>query len=116
MKITKILNNNVVISVINGEERIVMGAGIAFGKKNGHVLEKDKINKVFRMTSEEQERMLTLIKELDDDVLLVSQEIIVEANKLYKEALSESIYTALKDYINYVIKCFKDRTISNNRL
>ncbi|WP_436861672.1 CAT RNA binding domain-containing protein [Mammaliicoccus lentus] len=46
MKITKILNNNVVISVINGEERIVMGAGIAFGKKNGHVLEKDKIDKV----------------------------------------------------------------------
>ncbi|MBM6630160.1 PRD domain-containing protein [Mammaliicoccus vitulinus] len=116
MKITKILNNNVVISKINGEERIVMGVGIAFGKKNGHALEKDKIDKVFRMTSAEQERMLVLIKELDDDVLLISREIIVEANKLYKEPLSESIYIALTDHINYAIKRHKEGTIINNPL
>lgn len=116
MKITKILNNNVVISKINGEERIVMGAGIAFGKKNGQAIEKDKIDKIFRMTSDEQERMLTLIKELDDDVLLISQEIIVEANKLYKEPLSESIYIALTDHINYAIKRHKEGTVINNPL
>src|SRR5699024_12826437 len=68
------------------------------------------------MTSEEQERMLTLIKELDDDVLLVSQEIIVEANKLYKEALSESIYIALTDHITFAIRRFKEGTIINNPL
>lgn len=116
MKITKILNNNVVISKINGEERIVMGAGIAFGKKNGQAIEKYKIDKIFRMTSDEQERMLTLIKELDDDVLLISQEIIVEANKLYKEPLSESIYIALTDHINYAIKRHKEGTVINNPL
>ncbi|MEB6262220.1 BglG family transcription antiterminator LicT [Mammaliicoccus sciuri] len=116
MKITKILNNNVVISKINGEERIVMGAGIAFGKKNGQAIEKDKIDKIFRMTSDEQERMLTLIKELDDDVLLISQEIIVEANKLYKEPLSESIYISLTDHINYAIKRHKEGTVINNPL
>ncbi|MEB6196847.1 BglG family transcription antiterminator LicT [Mammaliicoccus sciuri] len=116
MKITKILNNNVVISKINGEERIVMGAGIAFGKKNGQAIEKDKIDKIFRMTSDEQERMLTLIKELDDDVLLISQKIIVEANKLYKEPLSESIYIALTDHINYAIKRHKEGTVINNPL
>nr|WP_263314202.1 PRD domain-containing protein [Mammaliicoccus sp. Marseille-Q6498] len=116
MKITKILNNNVVISKINNEERIVMGAGIAFGKKNGQALEKDKIDKVFRMTNEEQERMLVLIKELDDDVLLVSREIIVEANKLYSKPLSESLYIALTDHINYAIKRFKEGTLINNPL
>ncbi|MEX6012921.1 BglG family transcription antiterminator LicT [Mammaliicoccus sciuri] len=116
MKITKILNNNVLISKINGEERIVMGAGIAFGKKNGQAIEKDKIDKIFRMTSDEQERMLTLIKELDDDVLLISQEIIVEANKLYKEPLSESIYISLTDHINYAIKRHKEGTVINNPL
>lgn len=51
MKITKILNNNVVISKINNEERIVMGKGIPCGKQNGQELEKDKIDKVFRITS-----------------------------------------------------------------
>ncbi len=93
-----------------------MGAGIAFGKKNGQAIEKDKIDKIFRMTSDEQERMLTLIKELDDDVLLISQEIIVEANKLYKEPLSESIYISLTDHINYAIKRHKEGTVINNPL
>ena len=93
-----------------------MGAGIAFGKKNGQAIEKDKIDKIFRMTSDEQERMLTLINELDDDVLLISQEIIVEANKLYKEPLSESIYIALTDHINYAIKRHKEGTVINNPL
>ena len=36
MKITKILNNNVVLSKINGNERIVMGNGLAFGKKTAN--------------------------------------------------------------------------------
>ena len=71
MKITKILNNNVVLSKINGEERIVMGNGLAFGKKNGQQLERSKIEKVFRLTSEDQERMLTLLNEINQDVLLI---------------------------------------------
>lgn len=116
MKITKILNNNVVISKINGEERIVMGVGIAFGKKNGQQLEKDKIDKVFRMTNEEQERMLTLIQELDDEVLLISRELIVEANQLFKEPLTESIYIALTDHMNYAIKRCREGTTINNPL
>ncbi|MGW7809523.1 CAT RNA binding domain-containing protein [Staphylococcus xylosus] len=46
MKITKKLNNNVVIAKINQEERIVMGKGLAFGKQNGQALDKDKIDKI----------------------------------------------------------------------
>lgn len=104
MKITKILNNNVVISNINHVERIVMGKGIAFGKKNGQSLDKDKIDKVFILTSTEQERMLTLINEIDQDVLMTTQGIIVEANNLYEKPISESIYFSLTDHIDYAIK------------
>ncbi|MFH4934166.1 BglG family transcription antiterminator LicT [Staphylococcus cohnii] len=104
MKITKILNNNVVLSKINGNERIVMGNGLAFGKKNGQQLERDKIEKVFRLTSEDQERMLTLLDEINQDVLLISEQIIKEANKLYDSPISESIYIALTDHINYAIE------------
>lgn len=100
MKITKILNNNVVISKINNEERIVMGKGIAFGKQNGQELEKDKIDKVFRLTSEEQERMLTLLNEIDQNVLLTTQDIIIKANQLYEKPMSESIYLSLTDHID----------------
>ncbi len=104
MKITKILNNNVVISNINHEERIVMGKGVAFGKQNGQPLDKDKIDKVFRLTSTEQERMLTLLNEIDQNVLMTTQDIIVEANRIYENPVSESIYLSLTDHIDYAIK------------
>jgi len=35
MIIQKILNNNVVIVEMNGEETVVMGKGLSFGKKVG---------------------------------------------------------------------------------
>ncbi|MCS4485893.1 BglG family transcription antiterminator LicT [Staphylococcus americanisciuri] len=104
MKITKILNNNVVLSKINGEERIVMGTGLAFGKKNGQKLDRDKIEKVFRLTTQEQERMLTLFNEINPDVFTVTERIIHAANQLYRTHLSESIYIALTDHINYAIE------------
>ncbi|WP_108909103.1 CAT RNA binding domain-containing protein [Staphylococcus nepalensis] len=108
MKITKILNNNVVLSKINGEERIVMGNGLAFGKKNGQQLERSKIEKVFRLTSEDQERMLTLLNEINQDVLLITEKIIKSANQLYESPVSETIYIALTDHINYAIERTRD--------
>ena len=35
MKIEKILNNNAVVIKVDDQERIVMGCGIAYKKKNG---------------------------------------------------------------------------------
>lgn len=108
MKITKILNNNIVLSKINGEERIVMGNGLALGKKNGQQLERSKIEKVFRLTSEDQERMLTLLNEINQDVLLITEKIIKSANQLYESPVSETIYIALTDHINYAIERTRD--------
>ncbi|PNZ58686.1 transcription antiterminator LicT [Staphylococcus casei] len=104
MKITKILNNNVVISTITHEERIVMGKGIAFGKQNGQLLDKNKIDKIFRLTSNEQEHLLTLLNEIDQDIFITIQDIIVEANRLYETPISESIYISLTDHVDYAIK------------
>ncbi|PTL07640.1 CAT RNA binding domain-containing protein, partial [Staphylococcus haemolyticus] len=88
MKIIKIFNNNVVLTKINGEERIVMGKGLAFGKRNGEQLDKEKIDKVFRLTNVNRERMLSLLSEVNQDVLLISESIIKTANNLYTSPLS----------------------------
>lgn len=45
MIINKIFNNNVVLSEEKGQEVIVMGRGLAFGKKVGDGLEVEKIEK-----------------------------------------------------------------------
>lgn len=50
MKIAKILNNNVVITLDDRhEETVVMGKGIGFKKKPGDTLDESLIEKVFTL-------------------------------------------------------------------
>lgn len=116
MKINKVLNNNLVISNINGKERIVMGNGIAFGKKRGQKLDESKIEKLFRLTTTEQEKMLALIDEIDDNVVLITEKIIQKANELYENAISESLYLSLIDHINFAIERTKNGYVIKNPL
>lgn len=116
MKINKVLNNNLVISNINGKERIVMGNGIAFGKKRGQKLDESKVEKLFRLTTTEQEKMLALIDEVDDNVVLITEKIIQKANELYENAISESLYLSLIDHINFAIERTKNGYVIKNPL
>ena len=48
MLIKKILNNNVVITINDDhEEIIVMGKGIAYGKRNGDLIDISKVNNIW---------------------------------------------------------------------
>nr|WP_304949268.1 CAT RNA binding domain-containing protein [Streptococcus sinensis] len=62
MIITKILNNNVVLSEAEGQEVILMGCGLAFGRKVGDEIPTDLIEK--RYVSSEQERNSSWICQL----------------------------------------------------
>lgn len=49
MKIDKVMNNNVVSSIDeDGQEIIVVGTGIGFQGKEGKVVDEKKIQKIFR--------------------------------------------------------------------
>ena len=75
MRIVKILNNNIVLSKSEGEECIVTGKGIAFGKKNGQLINDENIEKIFRLSNQERERMITLLNEINKDVLMLTQKL-----------------------------------------
>ena len=48
LKIAKVLNNNIVVAVNDqGEDVIVMGSGVAFGKKRGDDVEPARIERLF---------------------------------------------------------------------
>ena len=50
MNIKRIYNNNVVmVEKDNGEEMIVLGKGLAFGKKVGETIEEEQIEKIFTL-------------------------------------------------------------------
>lgn len=109
MQIKKIFNNNVVLSEINNKEVVVMGKGIAFGKKNGNFLEKEKIEKVFQLqNSNNTERFKELLKDVPMNLVSVSSDIIEYAKNILDTDFNEYIYITLTDHLNFAINRAKE--------
>lgn len=118
MLVEKIINNNIVGSFDeNGNEVIVMGRGLGFKIKIGQEIEKDKIEKVFRMDSnKETERLQELLAEVPMEVILVCNDIIVYAKSVISNKLSKNIYITLTDHINYAVSRYQDGIKFTNAL
>ena len=73
MKVGKILNNNVVVVFESGKtEKIVMGRGIAFGKKVGDTIDEEKIDKTFLLeNSDNNSKLQQLLKQQERQMPLV---------------------------------------------
>ena len=95
------MNNNVsLVRTSKGEELIVIGKGIAFGKKNGELISEDQVEKVFRMKTEEsRENFMALLKDVPLDFITVTYEIIDNLSKKYQYPVQEYLYVTLTDHI-----------------
>lgn len=118
MIITRILNNNVVItSDDNGEETIVMGKGIGYQKTKGESIDKEKINKVFRISNREvSDKFQELFNKIPIDHMKLSGEIIEYAEKVLGKKLNEGIYISLSDHTYTAIKRIKNNITIRNAL
>ena len=95
------MNNNVsLVRNSKGEELIVIGKGIAFGKKKGELISEDQVEKVFRMKTEEsRENFMALLKDVPLDFITVTYEIIDNLSKKYQYPVQEYLYVTLTDHI-----------------
>lgn len=110
MKIAKVINNNI-ISVINeqNKELMIMGRGIGFQVKAGDPVNKEKIEKIYTLDSKEvSDKFKTLLREVPIEVMEVCEEIIRYAKTKYNKKLSDIIYVALTDHINFAIQRKKE--------
>ncbi|MGO4889541.1 PRD domain-containing protein [Anaerobacillus sp. MEB173] len=115
MKINKVLNNNVVVVKDGKLERIVMGSGIAFGKRKNDIVPKDKIEKIFVM-KEENERFQELIHKLPEEHITIAEEIITFAEKQLSVKLSNHIHIALTDHLSFAIERIQKGIDIENKL
>ncbi|HIS19139.1 MULTISPECIES: BglG family transcription antiterminator LicT [Mammaliicoccus] len=105
MKIDKIINNNVISVTQNNQEHVVMGKGIGFQKQEGDIVEESKIDKIFDLSSQEiSDRFKTLLIEVPIEVVQAVEKIIEVAKIEYNKDLSDTIYVALTDHINFAIE------------
>ena len=106
MKADKIINNNIVSSTdCEGNELIIMGCGIGFGKRAGQKLDENKIEKIFRLDNKDSlERFKELLKKLPLEYIQVTDEIISYAKEVLEERLNENVYLTLTDHISFAIE------------
>lgn len=118
MKIDKIINNNIVSAMEeDGKEVVVMGRGLGFGMKPGREIAKEKIEKIFRLDSQNStDQFKVLLANLPLEHLKVSTEIINYAKSVLNRRLNQSIYLTLTDHINFAIERWKQKLTFSNPL
>jgi beta-glucoside operon transcriptional antiterminator len=116
--IEKILNNNAVVSLSDERsEIIVMGKGIAFGKKRGDLIDDDRIEKVFTLKNGDlTNKLKQLIEEIPIEYMAVSEDIIKFTKLQLGKSLNDTIYISLTDHIHYAVERFKKGLIIKNGL
>ncbi|MDO4273486.1 MAG: PRD domain-containing protein [Eubacteriales bacterium] len=118
MVISKILNNNLVLSRDEkGREIIVKGCGIAFQKKRGAQIDESKIEKTFVPKSKSNSRqMQEYLLSIPEEYLDFVQRQVERVKKDYGLKLNDSIYLSLSDHILGSVKRFREGIILTNVL
>ena len=116
MRIKKVYNNNLA-SILSeeGREVIIMGKGIAFGKRCGDEVDESKIDKRFYQDDDKwNDRFIQLLNDIPTDcVEFVSKEIEFAKTSLNKE-FRESVYVSLTDHIYSSISRYKEGVTLKN--
>lgn len=105
MKICKVINNNIVHAIDDGgEEVIVLGNGVGFGKQRGDVPERRRIEKIFHLSNEKLSQFEQLVKRIPLSSIRTSEKVIAYAKSQLKAELNDHIYIALTDHLNYALE------------
>lgn len=116
MRIQKVLNNNIVSSVNNdNDEIIIMGRGIGFKRRKGDLIEDSLIEKVFILNDKSiVSKLEKLFKDIPEVYIEITDEIIQYARNQYGYSLRENIYLSLTDHIGIAIERIKKGMVISN--
>lgn len=118
MKISKIINNNVVSTWDDeGREVIVMGRGVGFKAKEGSPIDDSKVEKIFRLDSQNTlDKFKELLVNLPMEHVQISAEIISYAKEVLNRPINPNVYITLTDHINFALERFKQKMMFTNPL
>lgn len=105
-KIQRVINNNVICSVNEkGEEIILRGKGIGFQKKAGMSVEASSVEGVFILEkSQTKNKLMQLLEDIPEVYIEISTQIIEYAKQTLGKSLDENIYVTLTDHIHFAIE------------
>ena len=112
MKISKVINNNVLSAFDeNGQEVVLMGRGLGFKAKTGDDIDESRVQKVFCIENSALSRQFQeVISNIPMEHMQISADIISYAKNECGMELNQSIYVALTDHINFAIERYRSFT------
>lgn len=118
MKIKRVLNNNTAISTNhNGLDILVMGAGIAFGKKKNQAIDMEKVEKTFIIKDKDTLNKFTdLVIDVPLSEITVAEKIINFAKIKLGKQFNDIIYVNLTDHIHTTLQRYADGIVLRNPL
>lgn len=118
VSIKKIYNNNIVLVEDKKQlEMILLGKGLAFGKKSGELIDETKAEKRFVIDSPDMTSKFTqLMTQVPVNHLELSCRIIDDAEEALHTTFSDAIYVGLTDHISYALYRYKQKLPLKNNL
>lgn len=118
MKIKKVLNNNAIIALNDENQEIVItGLGIAFNKKNGETVDKEKIERVFKIEERETtNKIQRVVESISIECLGVAEDILKYAEIELNAELNKNAVFVLADHISFAIERFEKNIDLKNPL
>lgn len=106
MNVEKVINNNLVRSRdTRNREFLVMGCGLGFKKKPGDPIEEDRIEKVYRLDSrQDQDAMETILARVPLEVLQAFNDIVAYGKLSLHTELSDGLMVNLADHIAFALE------------
>lgn len=114
--ILKILNNNALLAKEkdSGNERILLGKGIGFGKKAGDKIDpREEIQVYTPVAREERSSAMSMVNTIDPVYIETAGKIIAEAEKVF-DSVSGDILLPLADHIAFAVKREKENIFLPN--
>lgn len=118
MQIRKVLNSSVVlVQEDNGDEAILLGKGIGYGRKSGQEIERQPSDRVFvPLSNPDAQHMLELFSSIPSAYLDLTQEIVRDAEHTLGVALSPHIYLMLTDHLHFAVERHEKGLVVTNRV
>lgn len=109
MKIIKILNNNAVLVENDSMEQVVMGRGIAFGRKVGEEVREDVIDRYYCLSDPElNKQLIELLKFANPSLVSIVQESVEEAKLEMQDRISDTLYVRLIDHFMTSVQRYRN--------
>lgn len=113
--VVRSLTHNIVLASRSNIEYILIGKGIGFNLKEGDSINESKVSSYYLVkNSNKMNAYERIVTDMDQDVLMVTENAIVHAEKTLNHVFDVSVHMSLLDHVNFAVYRYKNNISITN--